>query len=202
MRFSGLIFSALFLACMLSLFIGGCNTAGCLENKSSVPLAEFYSSGEQKAVSITGIRIHGIGAPGDSAVVNGNAAQAYLPLRSSHDMVKWCISYAQASVSAPEFNDTLTMVYSSQPYFASQECGAMYTYHFERVSCTTHLIDSVAILDSLVTNVDIPQLRIYFRTMPAEPEIPEQPDEDEGEGGEDEGADSGEALPEEGGEQQ
>jgi hypothetical protein len=40
----------------------------------------------------------------------------------------------------------------------------MYRYNIKEVSYTTHLIDSIAVLDSLITNVDDTQLRIYFRT--------------------------------------
>ena len=40
----------------------------------------------------------------------------------------------------------------------------MYRYTITRLSYTQHLIDSVAVTDSLVTNTDIKRLKIYFRT--------------------------------------
>ncbi len=63
------------------------------------------------------------------------------------------------------FNDTITFDYQSLPYFASEECGAMYRYTINKVSYTTHLIDSVVMLDTLITNSLIPTVRIYYQTQ-------------------------------------
>lgn len=40
----------------------------------------------------------------------------------------------------------------------------MYRYSIEKLNYTTHLIDSVGLVDSLITNADIETIRIYFRT--------------------------------------
>jgi hypothetical protein len=144
----------------------GCNTAGCTDLRSATPLAEFYSSTTDSAIQLDSLQITGIGAPNDSALLAAGktASQVYLPLRATRTETAWCFSYKWANTDYPQLNDTVTFHYEAEPWFASYDCGAMYRYNIKEVSYTTHLIDSIAVLDSLITNVDDTQLRIYFRT--------------------------------------
>lgn len=82
--------------------------------------------------------------------------------------------YIQPDLDNPAFNDTVSFEYTSQPFFASQECGAMYIYKIKRVEHTTHLLDSVVVVDSTITNTDIERLRFYFRTAESDENNPEQ----------------------------
>lgn len=128
-------------------------------------MAGFYSS-TGNAISVSGLRISGVGAPNDSVVNDTLRAisTVYLPMRSTATTTAWCIHYKQEGIDDPAFNDTISFGYTSEPYFASEECGAMYYYRINRVSTTTHLIDSVIVTDSLITNVDATRIRIYLRT--------------------------------------
>lgn len=144
-----------------------CNTTGCLENGSAIPLAEYRSSLTGKPVTITGITIHGIGAPGDSVLLDGirSVSQVYLPMRSTQTTTAWCLTYASEATPPP--TDTITFEYTSKPYFASEECGAMYVYTVREARTTHTRIDSVVMLDSLITNADRVTIAIYFREEPA-----------------------------------
>ncbi len=150
--------------------LAGCNTTGCIDNQSSLPLAGLYSSASGEQVTVSGIEIHGVGAPGDSLLVGAteSVSQVYLPMRSASTSVSWCLHYEQPGIDSDADNDTITFYYSSEAYFASEECGAMYRYFIERCAYTTHLVDSVVVTDSLVTNVNLERIRIYFRTAPAQ----------------------------------
>lgn len=166
--------TACLLAIVLTALAGAtaCNTSGCLDNGSAIPLAGFYSSATGADVSLDSLRVHGIGAPADSAVIRpGNeASQIYLPMHAGNPSTAWCIAYSYKGLDNPAFNDTLTFDYEEIPYFASEECGAMYIYRLSSVRHTCHLIDSVTLTDSLITNLDIETIRIYFRTSaPEEP---------------------------------
>lgn len=44
-------------------------------------------------------------------------------------------------------------------------------YTIKKVDYTRHLIDSVAVTDSVVTNVEMERIRVYFRTSEAEGQI-------------------------------
>ena len=159
----------------------GCNTTGRLDNQSSIPLAGCYSSstGSQFAFS-SAMQIHGVGAPNDSVLSPSTDAayRVYLPMRSSADNVSWCLHYTQEGLDDDLFNDTITFVYTSIPYFASEECGAMYQYRIDECRYTTHLLDSVIVSDSLITNLDLERIKIYFRTQEPDEDTPE-PDESE-----------------------
>lgn len=152
--------------------LAACNTSGCLDNQSAIPLAGLYSSETGAQISLSIIEISGVDAPNDSVLVTSGTAvqQVYLPMRSTADATSWCLHYTQDNISDPSMNDTVTFGYKSQPYFASEECGASYRYHIESVRYSTHLLDSVVVADSLITNADIERIRIYFRT--AQPDEP------------------------------
>lgn len=146
--------------------IAGCNTSGCTDNRSALLLAGFYSSGTWKAISIDSLEMGGVDAPNDSLLIDLNERpnQVYLPLRSQHTTTSFCFHYAAKKLSDPALNDTVTLDYSSEPFFASEECGAMYRYHVHRLVYTTHLIDSIALPDSLINNANVERMKIFFRT--------------------------------------
>lgn len=156
------IISALVLAAVAT----GCNSAGCSDNGSAIPLAGFYSSSTAQAVSLDSLAIFGLGAPIDSALCRPGAAisQIYLPMRPDFESTVWKIEYKNKSLDFEENYDTIRLDYRSIPYFASEDCGAMYCYRLRALTHTTHLIDSVTVTDSLFTNADRETIRIYFRT--------------------------------------
>ena len=54
----------------------------------------------------------------------------------------------------------------------------MYCFRITDVQYTTHIIDSVGVADSVITNVDIQRIRIYMRTeLPDENPEPNEPAE-------------------------
>lgn len=146
--------------------LSGCNTNGCTDLRSATPLAEFYSYNTDEAISLDSLEITGIGDSGDSVLLYAgeSASQVYMPLRATKSQTSWCLSYKWYTTDFAELNDTVTFYYDAQPWFASAECGAMFRYRIKNVKYTQHLLDSVAVLDSLITNVDATQLRLYFRT--------------------------------------
>ena len=71
----------------------------------------------------------------------------------------------------------MTCCYNSVPYFASVECGAYYIYKITGVDYTRHLIDSLAVTDSVINNVDMERIQVFFRTI--EPDEPSGDDDDD-----------------------
>lgn len=157
-------------ALVLAALAAGCNSAGCTDNGSAIPLAGFYSSATGQAVTLDSLAIFGIGAPLDSPLCHpgDRLSEIYLPMHAGADVTAWKIEYKDSLLDSPQNYDTLTLRYESIPYFASEECGAMYAYRLRSLSHTTHLIDSVTVTDSLFTNVDRQTLQIFFRTAAGE----------------------------------
>lgn len=149
--------------------LGSCNTTGCTENQNSVPLADFYSYNTGEPIALDSISVGGLDAPGDSLLAgpSGSVSSVYLPFRSTASSTTFIIKYLQKSLADYGVQDQLTFYYESHPWFASEECGAMYNYRITRVSHTYQILDSVGLTDSLVTNIDLATIRLYFRTSPA-----------------------------------
>ncbi len=171
----GKILTSVIAAITAAVIVSSCNTSGCLENQNSLPLAGLYDSATGRAVSIDSIDVGGVGAPDDSLLYKAGMklTEIYLPFRSTQPSTSFFIHYAQKGLDDERLNDTLSFEYTSRPYFASEECGAMFRYNLTRMSHTTHLIDSVKIVDSLITNLAVQQIHIYFRVTQEEPD-PEQ----------------------------
>lgn len=127
------------------------------------------------SISPDSIAVGGVGAPNDTLLLGpgSRVSQLYLPFRSTSPETEFYFRYKQQALDYDWLVDTIRFSYEATPYFASEDCGAMYHYLITSFSYTTHLIDSVAVTDSLITNIDRETIQIYFRTA--------QPDEgDEG----------------------
>lgn len=153
---------------LTAILTSGCSTSGCTDNRSSIPLAGFYSSVSHEAISVESMAVSGVGAPNDSLLLapSAKSSEVYLPLRSDRDEVTFQFSYMWDEVADRGLADYITVGYESFPYFASEECGAMYRYRITYLSHTDVVIDSVAITvpDSIITNINAETIQIYFRT--------------------------------------
>lgn len=162
---------------MVAFFIGissGCSdTVGCVENRSSIPYAGFYSYQTGESITLSEVEIGGIGAPNDSLLMSSTDTYSslYLPFRFEQNNTGFFIRYVSEDLKDyPELTDTILFAYTSTPYFASAECGAMYNYEITSLEYTRHLVDSIAITDSLITNLDIQRIEIYFNTADSDEE--------------------------------
>lgn len=147
--------------------IASCSSDGCQQNQSAVPLATFksYQTGEE--TGLDSIEIRGTGAPHDSLLVPVRSVptvEVYLPMRPTAESVTWEIAYMRKAYEALGLKDEIRIDYRSEPFFASEECGAFYRYRITSLSHTSVMIDSVGVTDSLVTNIDKTYIEIYFRT--------------------------------------
>ncbi len=169
MRLSGRIALTLAAAIIFAagVFVSSCNSGGCTENQTSVPRAGFYDMATLSQIALTGVEIGGVGAPNDSLLATGLTAirEVYLPLRANRATTSFFFRYLVANDSTGLLSprDTITIDYTTTPYFASEACGAMYRYTITRISHTSLMIDSVALTDSVINNLDIERLKIFFR---------------------------------------
>lgn len=208
----GKILNILFAIGLVGSVIVGCNTTGCVDNQSSIPLAGFYSYETLGAISLSNISVGGVDAPNDSLLLDHESvAEVYLPFRSLQDETVFFIRYEDTAEPDPEdpdnpdnpgeetpgeedgegeggsdsgvpqevvghavsravpaIADTLTFKYERIPYFVSEDCGAMYRYRVVEFESTHYMIDSIALVDSVITNVNRQTIQIYFRTQQAD----------------------------------
>lgn len=152
----------------------GCNNSECFDNKNSLPLAGFYSSGEiPRPISIDSISILGVGAPGDSILQDSvrSLSQVYLPFRIDQEWTTYEIRYLQGEAGQYRLSDFITFYYQIIPEFVSSACGAVYYYRMDSIVTTHTFIDSVTCPVGEITNANIENLRIYFRVAEGEPEV-------------------------------
>jgi hypothetical protein len=145
----------------------GCNTQGCVKNRSALPLMGFYANSTQQSIALDSLEMGGVGAPNDSLLISAGDATSslYFPLRADRNETAFYFHYAYADqgLDNPAFNDTIVFNYTTSPYFESEECGAYYIYTINKLSYTRHLIDSVAIVDSVINNIDMERIKVFFR---------------------------------------
>ncbi|MDE6395763.1 MAG: hypothetical protein K2K84_00660 [Muribaculaceae bacterium] len=169
----GKILSVIFLTLtmLVSVSVQSCSTSGCTELRSATPRADFYSALTGDAIALDSISVSGVGVHGDSILVTAGktVSQVYLPMPPKTDTVSWHFGYHWKVLADYDITDTVTIMYTRQPWFAGEECGAMYRYHINNVIYTENLIDSVTVPDSLVTNIDRATLNIYFHVETAKP---------------------------------
>ena len=160
----------------------GCNSEGCADNHSALPLMGLYSAVNQEAITLDSIAVGGVGAPADSLLVAPGEAvqQVYLPFRAADNATTFVIKYMQKHLAEQGVEDRITFYYESMPFFASEECGAMYHYRITRVSHTVNILDSVGVSDSLITNIERSTIGLYFRIAEPDPDEPgtDTPDPD------------------------
>ena len=150
--------------------VTACSTSECYDNHSAMPLATFYSAATRQKVSVSQLRIYGVGAPGDSILYTPQTlGEAYLPFRLWQDTTQYVFEYMSMAVIdtiADEVvyvpSDTLTFVYRPKEWFVSPSCGAMYFFEMDTVVHTSLMIDSLA-YNKLITNENITNIQIFFR---------------------------------------
>lgn len=164
---------------VLSGVFAGCNTQGCTDNRSALPMMGFYSMSTKSQIILDSLELGGIGAPGDSLLLAKGQSRGwvYLPFRYDSGKTSFMFHYAYPGLDSEELDDVVTFSYTAEPYFASEECGAFYVYTITGVEYTRHLIDSIGVSDSVITNVDMERIQVYFRTI--EPDEPEEGDKDD-----------------------
>ena len=143
-----------------------CASDECEDNKNSLPLAEFYSSlPEPEAVSLDSISVYGIGAPGDSLLLDSasNVGQCYLPFRIDEGRTSYVIHYLKKGIAGGTLRDTVAFSYGIRPEFVSSACGAVYYYDNVAIDHTCNLIDSVVCPEGRITNANRANIFIYFR---------------------------------------
>ena len=158
MRLSGKYCASLVVSLSVTAALVSCSNDNCMGNSSGIPLAAFLNEGAK--VTMQNLTVYGIGAPNDSAIIrNASAGQVYLPLRITAHSCQYVLDYNSDDVE----NDTITFNYDIIPYFESRECGAMYNFKITSWEFTQNEIDSVTVLNQLITNSDVVTINIHIQ---------------------------------------
>lgn len=149
----------------LAAILHACNDAGCMDNRSSIPFAQFYQKGDLRStISVDSLTIFGIGQKNDSLIADSvrSLSSVSLPFRNDDTITQFVLQYNYAWNKNRESNDTLTFIYRPYVYFASVDCGVMFNYTLKEGLYTRHILDSVIIVTSEITNQNIENIKLVF----------------------------------------
>lgn len=150
--------------------LAGCSDPGCLDNKSSLPLAGFYDYATLQPLTAHNISVGAVGAPEDSLLIdNGSAMSTYLPFNIGENSTVFFIRYLGEGLDDPAMFDTLTFVYERLPYYASEDCGVMYKYDVKEFTSTYHRIDSVSLVRPMIDNLESQSIHLFFADLTPQP---------------------------------
>lgn len=134
---------------------------GCKETFEAPPqallLAKFYNSTTKNAMSPV-ITIQGVGR--DSILVDEISEDNVLLPLTFKDTTRYIISLDSKT-------DSLTFVHTATKKYASVETGFYYEYTLHSVRFTSNRIDSLQIIDSLVTTKWHENIKLYIHPLPA-----------------------------------
>lgn len=156
-------------ASLLLCCIAACASDECEGNKNALPLADFYASQTSpQKISIDSLTIYGEDAPNDSTLVSNSSAisSIYLPFRLDQTSTRFYIQYEQKAMHGA--TDYIQFNYEIEPKFVSSACGVIYQYRVADIEHSSVLIDSVKMVDDLITNANVPNINIYFRVNTSE----------------------------------
>lgn len=154
---------AIVVAVIVALTVLSCNNDTCNEGTRALLKTGLYRAGTTTTLTVDSLSVYGAGAPGDTMVVDTSAVSQFrLPLRPNVTECKFIVDYCAKAYT--DIHDEITINYEPIPYFVSHECGAMFYFRINNVSYTTAIIDSVAVTDSLITNIDKVSMQIFLRT--------------------------------------
>jgi hypothetical protein len=135
---------------------------GCKEVFVAPPqallLATFYRSSTNLAVSPE-ITAQGFGR--DSFLVYRQTGSSMLFPLTFKDTTQYVLS--MDTISKP---DSITFIHQSTKKYASVETGFYYEYKLLSVNFTHHRIDSLKIIDSLVTTKWHENIKLYLHSLP------------------------------------
>lgn len=159
------LFPAFGLIPILAAILHSCNDAGCMDNRSSIPFAQFYNKGDLRAtISIDSITIYGIDQKNDSLIVDSarSLSSVSLPFRNNDSITQFVLQYNYAWNRDRKSNDTLTFAYRPYVFFASIDCGVMFNYTLTEHQYTRHILDSVVVVTPEITNQNTENIKLVF----------------------------------------
>lgn len=151
---------------MVPMLVASCASDGCTNTDPCVPIAQFYDSSTESTISVDSVSIYGIGAPGDSMIVSCSTVSSFnLPLRTSVTHTDYVIHYDQSDLNDPLLNDTISFDYVINPVFDNNECGVYFSFDITAYSCTSHLVDSIDVPYSHISNLGVTAVKLFMKTQ-------------------------------------
>lgn len=150
------------LSTILLLSLYACDDS-CSENRTAIPLAEFYviDNGVAGQVTVDSMQVSGIGAPHDSiwSEPSETKSQLSLPFKIDSDTTQYLFSITMRGITRQSL---VSFIYSRTPRFTEAACGVNYIFDIKKIDCTGNLIDSVVCPAGFIDNKNTVNLKVYM----------------------------------------
>ena len=127
---------------------------------------DFLDSKTNKNVALTnGVMISGIATINNSAIVDTlfNQAESYMTLPLSYtNQTTYVMHYSET------LHDTIWLTHKNIPFVGDIECGSMMYYKIEDLNYTTHVLDSVTLVNPEINNEEKKNFNIYYHATDSE----------------------------------
>lgn len=152
---------SLYIACLLCLLTACEPDTECRQEENVRLKVTFLcdsvnAEGEKVTfTSIDSLTLQGVGS--DSILRNNdkNVSSLSLPLRKDTTLTQFAVTFNNVP-------DTLTVRHTNNQQFISLACGCFVYHTVEEVTHTTHIIDSVLIVNAAVENYEQNNLQLYL----------------------------------------
>lgn len=143
-----------FLAVIVIAF--SCSEGACFEETEAYLKGSFYRRPPLKLTAPDSLTLYGSDRPGQTIYKRKSGVQpALIPLNSAAETSEFVMKINGIS-------DTLEVRYTTFPALISKECGYTFFHDIDTIIYSTHIIDSIKISKSRITNLDEENIRIYY----------------------------------------
>lgn len=160
------IFALLSPFLMYCLLTQSCGESDCSLSTISQARFDFLDSKTNKNVALTnGVMISGIATINNSAIVDTlfNQAESYMTLPLSYtNQTTYVMHYSET------LRDTIWLTHKNIPFVGDIECGSMMYYKIEDLNYTTHVLDSVTLVNPEINNEEKKNFNIYYHATDSE----------------------------------
>jgi len=158
----------LLLIALLILGISCTSSEDCTEDRIAKLGVGFYTHAlidttkqiyATRAINLDTLSVRGLAANGtllDSILYKSKTIQkVYLPLNKFENSSKFVLAFKTGK-------DTIEVLHTNTDYYLSLECGCMKVHAIDTVLTTTHLVDSIKIINHKVNATNAEHIQIFI----------------------------------------
>lgn len=133
-----------------------CSSGACVDETVPSVKAVIYSSSTGKIIKCDSIIVTAPAVNGDTILAKEKSVSEFIftldPSGTASKMV----------FKLNNIKDTVTITYTTSPYFVSDACGYTFCHSITGISYTDNIIDSIKLADKSVTTNVKSNLRLYY----------------------------------------
>jgi len=148
--------SIIFLLLMMTMAHFSCSSGACVDETVPSVKAVIFSSSTGKVVSCDSIIVTAPGVNGDTVLVKEKSVSNFIFTLDPSNTVSRMV------FKLNNIKDTVTITYTTSPYFVSDACGYTFCHSITGITSTDNIIDSIKLADKSVTTNVKSNLRLYY----------------------------------------